>query len=83
MLINGSNLMKKVVLLLEKESKFLQGMQELSEKGETAKNLQNTDELIKLGEESAEMQKQVNSHILEKTIIMSMVVSKNPNFREN
>ena len=83
MLINGSNLMKKVVLLLEKESKFLQGMQELSEKGETAKNLQNTNELIRLGEESAEMQKQVNSHILEKTIIMSMVVSKNPNFREN
>jgi len=83
MLINGNGLMKKVVLLLEKENKFLQEMYEIEEKGETAKNLQNNDELIRLGSEGAKLQRKVNTHMLEKTIVMSMVVSNNPNFRDN
>jgi len=83
MLINGNGLMKKVVLLLERENKFLEQMYEISEKGETAKNLQNNDELVRLGSEGAKLQRKVNTHMLEKTIIMSMVISNNPNFQLN
>ena len=83
MLINGNGLMKKVVLLLEKENKFLQEMYEIEEKGETAKNLQNNDELIRLGSEGAKLSREVTTHMLEKSVVMSMVIVNNPNFRDN
>jgi len=83
MLINGSNLMKKVVLLLERENEIINKMKEIEEKGETAKNLQNNDELIRLGSEGVKLGRKVNTFMLEKTIIMSMVISNNPNFGYN
>ena len=83
MLINGKNLMTNVVKLLERENKFLEQMYEISEKGETAKNLQNNDELIRLGSEGTELSNKVNAFMLEKIVIMSMVISNTPNFKLN
>jgi len=83
MLINGNGLMKKVVLLLEKENKFLKAMYEISEKGATAENLQDRNELVRLGSEGAKLSREVTTHMLEKSVVMSMVIVNNPNFRDN
>lgn len=75
--------MTNVVKLLERENKFLEQMYEISEKGETAKNLQNNDELIRLGSEGVKLSKKINMFMLEKITIMSMVISNTPNFKLN
>jgi len=83
MLINGNNLMKKIVTLVERENDFLKEMYEIGDKGATAENLQDSDELIKLGNESEKINRKFTAHLFEKTIVMSMAIVNNPNFQYN
>jgi hypothetical protein len=83
MIIDGNDLMKKVVRFTLKEKELLEQGRELMEKFETAQNLHNESEMIKINSQGESLQNKIDVHCLEKIVMMSMVVVNNPNFKCN
>lgn len=83
MLIDGKDLQKKIVQLLEKETKLGMDMQKINERYETAKNLNDQDEFKRIDIEGNVIEHRFKSLIMEKITIMTMAVNKNKNFAYN
>lgn len=83
MIIDGNELMKKIVMFTLREKEMLKQGRVLMEKFETAQNLRNEQEMLKINSQGEDLQNKIDVHCLEKIVIMSMITVNNPNFRYN
>ena len=83
MLINGENLDKRIIQIVEREVRILNDVNSINERYATAVNLKDSEEIVAIEKDGAEVEKRMNMHFLEKTMAMSMYVSRNRNFKKN
>ena len=83
MLIDGKDLSKKLVQLLKKETALGLDMKKVSERYDTAKNLNDQNEFKNIDADGAKLEYRFKAFMTEKIIIMSMVINKNRNFAYN
>jgi len=83
MLINGENLPKTVVKILEREEKLIDEINKINDRFQTAFNLKNNQELRAIEEDGMKLQKRVHIHTVEKITVMTMFLSKNRNYIRN
>jgi hypothetical protein len=83
MLIDGKDLPKKIVQLIEKETALGLAMQKMNERYDTAKNLNDQDEFKRIEEEGAKLEYCVIAFMNEKITIMTMAINRNKNFCYN
>lgn len=79
----GNNLPKQMIQLIEREDKIISEMKVMNEKFETAVNLQNSDALHSLDKEAEQLNNRFRQLIAEKTIVMTITISRNQNFIYN
>lgn len=83
MLINGNDLPKTIIEIVEREEKLLKKISQMNDRFTTACNLKNSQELSAIDTEGAKLQKLINYHIVEKATVMTMFLSRNKNFMQN
>lgn len=83
MLIDGKDLPKKIVQLLEKEEKLGKDMQKMNERLATAENLNDQDEFKRIDAEGLELEYRFKMFMVEKITLMTIAISKNRNFAYN
>ena len=83
MLINGANLDKKIIEIVERETQILNDVNSINERYATAINLKNSEEIIAIERDGKEVEKRLNMHFLEKVMAMTMYMSKNRHFAKN
>ena len=83
MLIDGSNLSKKIVQLIEKEEKLGNDMMKMNERFATAKNLNDQDEFKRIDIEGLALEYRFKSFMAEKITLMTIAINKNRNFCYN
>ena len=83
MLIDGKDLPKKIVQLLEKETALGLDMQKMNERYDTAKNLNDQEEFKRIDVEGLALEYRFKAFMTEKIMVMSMAVHRNRNFMYN
>lgn len=83
MMINGNQLPKSIVEIVEAETKLLIEIKNINQRFETAQNLQNKQEIIAIANDGLEIEKRFKQHFAKKIILMTMLVSQNRKFYLN
>ena len=83
MLINGENLDKTIIKIVEREVKILNDVNNINERYATACNLQNMQEMANIERDGKEVERRFNQHFVEKIMAMTMYMSKNKHFAKN
>jgi hypothetical protein len=83
MLINGANLDKKIIEIVERETQILNDVNSINERYATARNLHNMQEMANIEKDGKEVERRLNMHFVEKIMAMTMFVSKNRHFAKN
>ena len=83
MLIDGKDLPKKIVQLLEKETALGLDMQKMNERYDTAKNLNDQNEFKNIDADGAKLEYRFKAFMTEKIMVMSMAVHRNRKFMYN
>ena len=83
MLVNGNNLTKMIVQIVEREEKLLEEINKINERFSTACNLKNKQEFIDIEIDGTKLQNRLNRHTIEKITVMTVLVSRNRNYIQN
>lgn len=83
MLINSKTALKVIVSLVDKEKELQQKFRSLSERMETAENLQNMREMKRIEKEGMKFEMELNMHIASKVTAITMVLDNCPDFQNN
>lgn len=80
MLINGKNLQKQVIQILDAEKELMDEVNKMNERFETARNLKNESEYVAIENDSTILENRFKMFMAKKIMVMTVYVSRNRNF---
>lgn len=80
MLINGQDLKKQVIEILNAEKELMDEVNKMTERFETARNLKNESEYVAIENEGAILENRFKRFMVKKIVIMTVYVSRNKNY---
>jgi len=83
MLINGKTALAVIASLVEKEKELQKKYRSLSERMESAENLKDVKEMMRIEKEGMKFEMDLNIHIASKVTAITIVLDNCPDFQNN